>query len=80
MALKFVDNDDAQTLIECYRLGCLIEGKAVIDNDMIDLVICAEHIRAYNVMIGLIIQGRLPCYFKDGKLTLSCDKADSIET
>jgi hypothetical protein len=78
MALKLVDNDDAQTLIECYRLGCLINGKPTVDNDMLDLVVTAEKIRQINILIGLIIHGRLPCYFKDGELTIVTDKAESL--
>jgi hypothetical protein len=76
--MKLLSVEDAKTLAECYKLGCLIEGKQVNNNDMCDLIRMAEATRNLNVLIGLIIEGNLPTYFKDGTITLVCDKADSL--
>lgn len=78
--LKFVDNAEAKTLIECYKLGCVMENQPVNTNDMLDLILLAEHIRAYSALLQVIILGNLPCYFKTGVLTIACDKAASLDT
>jgi hypothetical protein len=75
---KLVTNDEARTLTECYKLGCLIEGKPVVNDDMLDLIRLAEHARRINVIVGLIIDGNLPCYFANKGLSIVCDKANSL--
>ena len=35
--------------------------------------------RALHMVAVLIVQGNLPYYYKDGSLTIVCDKAESLK-
>lgn len=73
-----LSNNEINSLVQSYKLGCLITGKMVYDNDILDLINIAKAARELNVTIGLVLEGNLPVSFEDGKLTIVCDKAKSI--
>lgn len=78
--MEVISNEEAKILTESYRLGCLMTGKTVYMNDILDLINTVKAARSINLLSRIIIEGRLPIIFDNKKLDIITDKKDSLIT
>jgi hypothetical protein len=66
-------------LVECYKLGCLIAGKPVDNDAILDLINTAKAVSVLYLLINMVLLEHLPIIFEDKKLSIVVEKADSLK-